>query len=566
MKIISKRYRCAIALMLPLMFSLASIGQNLVPNPSFEQYSACPIGPGEINNVLFWATPDSASPDYYNSCYSPIFPLPFLPNMGVPENIQGYQAARTGDGYAGIISHDQTLGINTNYREYLKVQLSQPLAAGEEYCVEFYWTLADKSVYYVGEIGAYFTPNNVFLPITTALPFTPQVSMSNVPMNDTTNWVLFQSSFVANGGEQYMIIGNFNNPANTNSDTTGVTGNLFQTAGSFAYYYIEDVFVGTECITCTIDIALETEVDCDDLSMVTVTASAEDLTPDAIFQWSNGENSVSIVVAPGENYSVTVTDGACQGNASIELAAIVPTSVSINATDTICAGEVVVIAATGGERYVWSTADTTSSISVAPETTSTYSVIATGDGGCQDTAEVTVVVFPVPTIELLTLDTAVCINSKLLLLEATPASGVFFGPGVDTGFFNASVAEVGVHWIYFSAGEFQCSAIDSLQITVEPDSCLLIFPNVISLGTDHVGESDFCGMVHQNNVFQLPCLELYPGNKVTIFDRWGRKRHEATNYHLDPWDGNDGTMGVYYWVLELPDTETIHQGFFHIVQ
>ncbi|MCF8258706.1 MAG: gliding motility-associated C-terminal domain-containing protein [Flavobacteriales bacterium] len=559
-----------LAIAVPLLSALTSTeghAQNLVPNPSFENYSSCPIGPGEIGNVISWSTPDSASPDYYNSCYSPLFPFPFIPSMDVPSNIQGYQEARTGNGYAGIISHEQSFGFNTDYREYLEVQLTQPMIAGQEYCVEFYWTLADKSVYYVGEIGAYFTPSNIFLPISTTLPFTPQVSMSNVPMNDTTNWVLFQGSFVASGGEQYMIIGNFNTPANTNSDTTGVQSNIFQTAGDFAYYFIEDVFVGTNCVTCVLDVTVDVEVDCENLSAMTLTASAPDLTADAIFEWSNGATGPNITVQQPGDYTVTVSDGACQGSGAIQLIALQPTVAQIVTTDTICAGDTLTLTAAGGSSYLWSTADTSASVTLSLQETTSFTVVATGDGGCQDSATVTIVVHAIPVLNLVTVDTSVCINSNLLLLEGNPESGIFNGIGVDTGYFNASLADVGEHWVYFSAGaNASCTATDSLLITVEPDSCLLRFPTVISPGTDFEGDSRFCGMVHQNNAFQLPCLELYPGNRVQIFDRWGRRAFEATNYHLTPWDGNGGSEGVYYWVLELPDIETTYQGFFHLVK
>ena len=221
-----------------------SFAQNLVPNPSFETYTSCPVGPGEITNATGWNNPDTSTADYYNVCNNATFPMP---SMDVPSNIMGYQQARTGDGYAGIICNEvinfpPLPAIEDDYREYLQVQLTSPLVAGVEYEVEFYWSLSNKSTHYVEELGAYFSNTSTFLQQSTALNFTPQVSVSGTPLNDTVNWVLFHQSFVATGGEQYMIIGNFNNPSNTTSGTTGVASDI-STGGDHAYYYIEDVSV-----------------------------------------------------------------------------------------------------------------------------------------------------------------------------------------------------------------------------------------------------------------------------------------------------------------------------------
>lgn len=218
--------------------------QNLVPNPSFENYNNCPQGPGALDgNVQWWSTPDTATPDYYNTCYTPLPPpFPAGPSMNIPSNIQGFQQAKTGNGYAGIISGEVTLGINTNYREYIQIELNEPLVAGNEYCVEFFWSLADASPHYVEEIGVYFSPSQVFLQQSTALPFTPQLEQSGTPLNDTANWVAFQQNYIASGNELFMIIGNFRPPASTTLGNTGVDCDII-TGGCFAYYYIEDVKV-----------------------------------------------------------------------------------------------------------------------------------------------------------------------------------------------------------------------------------------------------------------------------------------------------------------------------------
>ena len=75
------------------MFSFGK-AQNLVPNPSFEDFTTCPttLGTGGPLQCIPWIGINSA--DYFNVCGG------FL--IGVPINILGYQEARTGAAYAGI--------------------------------------------------------------------------------------------------------------------------------------------------------------------------------------------------------------------------------------------------------------------------------------------------------------------------------------------------------------------------------------------------------------------------------------------------------------------------------
>ena len=53
-----------LVVMLLCSYALAC-GQNLVRNPSFENYSSCPIGWAQLANANYW-TPMIHTPDYYN--------------------------------------------------------------------------------------------------------------------------------------------------------------------------------------------------------------------------------------------------------------------------------------------------------------------------------------------------------------------------------------------------------------------------------------------------------------------------------------------------------------------
>ncbi|MCX6199441.1 MAG: hypothetical protein NTY88_09500 [Bacteroidetes bacterium] len=42
-------------------------GQNLVPNPSFEDTDVCPVGIGDVEKATGWGS-YSYTPDYFNAC------------------------------------------------------------------------------------------------------------------------------------------------------------------------------------------------------------------------------------------------------------------------------------------------------------------------------------------------------------------------------------------------------------------------------------------------------------------------------------------------------------------
>jgi hypothetical protein len=82
-----------------IFFSSSCFGQiNYVPNPSFEAYDTCPYSAfGGIDFALPWFQPCTQnSSDYFNICATD-------PDWDIPYNFAGYQVARTGNAYSGIV-------------------------------------------------------------------------------------------------------------------------------------------------------------------------------------------------------------------------------------------------------------------------------------------------------------------------------------------------------------------------------------------------------------------------------------------------------------------------------
>lgn len=203
---------------------------NLVPNNSFESYVSCPTSFGQIYQAAPWDAPTTGTSDYMNACA----PVSF-PSVNVPQNQQGFQAALTGVGYAGIIPFSAA----PDYREYVQAPLSSPLVASTPYLVRFYVSLADSSMIAIDRLGAYLSVGPVGpVPNYAPLAVTPQVeSPANVPLANSSGWTLVSGVVIASGGENHIVIGSFHDDASTST----VPGPGTWPGG--AYYYIDDVSV-----------------------------------------------------------------------------------------------------------------------------------------------------------------------------------------------------------------------------------------------------------------------------------------------------------------------------------
>jgi hypothetical protein len=112
---------------------------------------------------------------------------------------------------------------------------------------------------------------------------------------------------------------------------------------------------------------------------------------DASYIWSTGQITQSINVSPKQTttYYVTVTNGDCESVDGVTV--VVQTrNEPISGDTTLCSGQTTTLYACYGDRYQWSTGDTTSFINVNPPTTQTYTVTVTKSNGCISISSITV--------------------------------------------------------------------------------------------------------------------------------------------------------------------------------
>jgi len=212
-----------------ILVSAAANAQNLVPNPGFEEYlDPPPYGAAGVNESVAWFLIDNTTDFFHRD-----FRAPYT----VPSNFRGYQEPATGDGYAGIISWP------LSRQEYLAVQLTQPLEAGKIYEVGFKVNLSNLSRYASDNLGLTFlreNPSQLDVPLQEAATYHFKNPDGELIV-DTVGWKELRGSYLAEGGEQFLVIGNFRAEHRIRVELSNGNSEL----PDWAYFYIDDVYVQT---------------------------------------------------------------------------------------------------------------------------------------------------------------------------------------------------------------------------------------------------------------------------------------------------------------------------------
>lgn len=85
--------------------------------------------------------------------------------------------------------------------------------------------------------------------------------------------------------------------------------------------------------------------------------------------------------------------------------------------------------------------------------------------------------------------------------------------------------------------------------------CSVVIPNVFGQGAS----------LSENQYFNIPNLQFHPGNTMEIYNRWGFKVFETTEYQNQPWYGFDQTSGVFFYILTLPEVGEVKTGYVHLL-
>lgn len=227
------------------MLSLQLLGQqNLVPNPSFEEFSSCPLenelGNGEFTKCNDWWYPHTSSigtPDYFNACNNSIGGTN-QGMVGVPKNFWGYQEAFHGEAYVGLgLFEYDTNQMNIFSREMIQTNLNHQLKACHRYKISMNISLANKASHSAINLGIILSSDSIYFNDVSAKEAT---WINNKIIHDTLNWMRIEGEFISSGGEKYLSIGYFqkyNSQELVFNDSSTI--NNFGTY--LPYYYIDSI-------------------------------------------------------------------------------------------------------------------------------------------------------------------------------------------------------------------------------------------------------------------------------------------------------------------------------------
>ena len=134
---------------------------------------------------------------------------------------------------------------------------------------------------------------------------------------------------------------------------------------------------------------------CDSLVTMTLTVHPsyeQEITAEICEGEDYKENGFNLTNLSAGTYNETLefeTDHDCDSIVNLTLTVHESPIVDIEGNTTITQGESTTLTASGADSYVWSTGETTSSITVSPEETTKYSVVGTTNG-CEAESEITV--------------------------------------------------------------------------------------------------------------------------------------------------------------------------------
>ncbi|MBL7951589.1 MAG: OmpA family protein [Flavobacteriales bacterium] len=177
-------------------------GQELVVNGGFEQRKRCPTRFNEKPaRAVERVKTLGGMPGYFNGCGK---------MMGTPVNWAGVEPAFEGEAYMGLVltAHG---GGECAVREFVQLELAEPLVNGGKYLLSFHVSVADRSGYMTDRIGACFsTQDRTDKHGIGASLGKPDVDNAlNRFISDTAGWMKVEGIFNARGGERFVQIGNF---------------------------------------------------------------------------------------------------------------------------------------------------------------------------------------------------------------------------------------------------------------------------------------------------------------------------------------------------------------------
>ncbi len=312
------------------------------------------------------------------------------------------------------------------------------------------------------------------------------------------------------------------------------------------------------------------------------------------YTWQPGNmsgSSITVNPASTTTYIVTGNNGNCVSSDTITVTIAPPPAVYAGPDFGVCQGtQVTLNVSTTGTSYSWSPAasiigsSTTQSVLAAPTTSTSYTVVVVGPGGCISSDTLNITINPAPTVTATTTDNSICAGQSTTL-NAAGASAFTWIPTV--GVQNPNQASTSANpsntttYQVVGTDANGCTDTASITITVNPLPLVYLTSTPSQCG-DTTGTIVFNGAVTGTGPFTytlnsqtvtMPINNLVTGNyNIVTTDANGCVSSQVVNvgfansaavnatatpdfgvYPLPVGFGASGTAGLNNWFWDFGD-------------
>jgi gliding motility-associated-like protein len=300
----------------------------------------------------------------------------------------------------------------------------------------------------------------------------------------------------------------------------------------------------------TISIAPDTAYICQNKPVQLIATGGVDYvwTPGATLSDSLVSNPIATPQDTTTYYVTVFNIHQCHADTFITINVQLPVTAIAQTPFDFCVGSSVQLSSSGGFYYLWTPSaglsDSAISNPVAAPLISTVYTVKVSNNCFSDTATVDVTIHPAPIVNAGN-DTTIYRNTSATLNGTSNGTSYYWYPDINLGSASslstlASPLYTTEYYLY-AVSEFNCTNLDSIVVTVEPYTLILI-PTAFSPNGDGV-----------NDIFRIiKVLNIENLEEFAVYDRWGEKVF-STDVITDGWNGtykgHNQPLGVYVWMV-----------------
>jgi len=547
---------------------------SLIPNPSFEDRTCCPMENARLDCAVGWIQASAPTTDYVHTCGN------YLGNTSIP----AFAPLPFPDGQGAVGFRDGQANVGPGYKEYVGACLTESMEVGTSYSLEFYVGFRDNvqgnktlDIAIFGATDCNRLPfgngsTNVGCPANTN--FYDEIDIQSV--SGSNEWVTVKFDFIPTKPYEVIIIGPScpSNPNYIYSPYFYVDGLTLAETAKFGVPF-EDI-AGSICN--------------DDLVLSIESEEGES------YQWYKdgialqGENgsTLTLITAPDVAGDYLVVINFPEGCISSKTYNVrVPPYYSEQET-TICESEEYVIeetsftedgiheitiqASDGCDSIITLTlnvdlntfaffeetyceGDTYSFLDITTSEAGTYQSITQNSIGCDSI--ITIDLTEIPYTEGIELPEEI----ELVLGDSIDITPESYDPGlIEFNWYDAEGTQIGNSLTLagikpvnnsiitlIGTDQYGCTSAEQISLRVDKSTINLFLPNIFSPDENRV-----------NDYFSfIPTKAVQSIESFTIYDRWGNQMYKDTPltnfYNNIGWDGThkgkDAEQGVYAYMI-----------------